>query len=215
MDLNVNIDLAKLKALPRPLKVVAGVILFDLLLVALALLAFSDMVDERQARVDQLRGELSRLRHQSAELRKDINEYPDLLARYNDAAAKGIFSGLDRLKLVNEVQDYAGQHHLANLHYKLEAEKLSVSGDAKYRLDSTIVTLENGALLDTDATAFWDRVFDRLPTHYQVAEASLERMHDIDQALLGDIRSGRAASAVAAKIIFRTQSLVPTAQERQ
>ncbi len=215
MDLNVNIDLAKLKALPRPLKVVTAVILADLLLVGAILLAFSDMVDERLARVDQLRGELSRLRHENVELHRQIDHYPEMLARYNAAVAGGIFASLDRLKLVNEAQDYGGQHHLANLHYKLEAEKAAPAGTAKYRLDSTVVTFESGALLDTDAMAFWDAVFSHLPTHYQVAEASLERLHDINPRMLADIRSGRPVSAVAAKITFRAESLSSTAPEGQ
>lgn len=214
MDLNFKIDAEKLKALPLPLKIVGAVILGDLLVIIISWLLFDDMLSERVGAVDNLRAQAAQVRRQSLDFRKQIDQYPQLLAQYNDAIAKGILVDVDRLKLVNEAQDSATRNHLADLHFKVESEKLDRTAGPHYRLDSTMVSFESGALLDTQAMAFWDEVLNRLPAHYQVVEARLERKRDVDPAALADIRAGRPVSLLTMKISFRLQSLRST-QEGQ
>lgn len=214
MDLNFKIDAEKLKALPLRLKIVGGVILADLLVVFFCWLLFDDMLSERVAVVERLRGQVGQLHKQGTDFRHQIDQYPQLLEQYKDALAKGVLTDLDRLKLVNEAQDAATRNHLPDLHFKVESEKLSRDTGPHYRLDSTMVSFESGALLDTQAMAFWDDVLNHLPAHYQVVDAHLEKKRDIEAPVLADIRAGRPVSLVGMKISFRVQSL-RQAQEGQ
>ncbi|HIJ63639.1 MAG TPA: hypothetical protein HPQ04_13170 [Rhodospirillaceae bacterium] len=215
MDLNFKIDVEQLKALPLHLKIVGGVILADLLVVLVCWLLFDDMLSERVAVVDGLRGQVAQLRRQSADFRKQIDQYPQLLVQYNDAVAKGILTEVDRLKLVNEAQDTATRNHLPDLHFKVESEPLIRESGPRFRFDSTLVTFESTALLDTQVMAFWDEVLNRLPAHYQVVEAKLERKKDVDAAAIGEIRAGRPVSLVGMKLSFRIQALRSAQQEGQ
>jgi hypothetical protein len=226
MDLNVKIDPAKLKLLPRSLKVVLVVLLADLILLAAANLLLSDEVEQREAQVGQLRAQLGQLRHQNTEVRRQIAEYPQLSKRYEDAIAKGVMAGLNRLQLVNNAEALATRHHLSDLHFKVEGETAVAATaaaptgrssapppKAKFVPEATIVTFDSGALLDSHAMDFWDDVLNGLPTHYRVVEASLERIHDIDGKVLASVRAGQPASPVKMKIAFRAVTLHPASQE--
>lgn len=215
MDLNFKFDVEKLKALPLPLKIVGGVILGDLLVVIICWLLFDDMLSERVSSVDNLHRQVAQLRRQSADFRKQIDMYPQLLAQYKDALAKGILVDVDRLKLVNEAQDSGTHSHLADLHFKVESEKLNRDTGPHFRLDSTMVTFESGALLDTQVMSFWDEVLNRLPAHYQIVEARLDRKKEVDPAAVADIRAGKPVSLISMKIAFRIESLRSTQQEGQ
>ena len=214
MDLNFKFDVEKLKALPLPLRIVGAVILGDLLVLIICWLLFDDMLSERVAVVDNLRAQAAQVRRQSSDYRKQIDQYPQLLAQYNEAIAKGVLVDVDRLKLVNEAQDSATHNHLADLHFKVESEKLNRDAGPHYRLDSTMVTFDSGALLDTQAMAFWDEVLNHLPAHYQGVEARLERKREVDPSVIAEIRAGKPVSLVNMKIAFRLQSLHST-QEGQ
>ena len=213
MEIDSVVIKEKLKALPRPLKIVALVILGDLLLIGAALVALDEQVSVDQARSDQLRGQLTQLRRQNNDLRTQVAHYPDLLKHYDEAVAKGMLTPLDRIKLVNEVQDSAASHQIANLHYKLEDEDIKADPKERLHLVSTRVILENSGLLDTDTLSFWDDVLAAVPAHYQVLEASLERSRDPDAVALGEIRNGRTLPLLNAKISFRAASLQKPVQE--
>ncbi|HIJ38900.1 MAG TPA: hypothetical protein HPP80_08400 [Rhodospirillaceae bacterium] len=215
MDINIALHVEKIKALPRPLKIVAAVILFDFLLVGFSWLLLSDLLDERSSEIQQTRSQAALLRKQNSDLRKQIDQYPVFLARYNDALGKGIMTEIDRLKVVSEAQDLAVRHHLVDLHFKVEGELQKIETNSHFQLDNTIITFDSGALLDQQVLAFWDEVLGRLPTHYQVQELTLERRRDPDGNAQADIRAGRPVSTLGMKISFKTQALRPIAAEGQ
>lgn len=212
MNLKLQFDREKLKALPRRLKIVFAVILAELIVIAGAYV-LGDELDEREARVVQLRAQLTQARQQTADLRRQIDQYPELRRRYEAALEKGITGNLDAVKLVTDAQDSATRHYLANLRYKVEPQVPKGTVPEKYRAGSTLVNFESGALLDTDAMAFWDEILQSLPSHYHVVEASLERTGEIDANLLKDLRAGRPASAVRVKMSFQWLALRATVPE--
>ena len=215
MNLDAKQIVAKVKALPRALRIVVTVAVADLVLVAAAMFILNSQMEESQSHVDQLHDQLNQLRKQNVDLRKEMGEYPDLLNRYNRAVEQGVMVKTDRLKLVNGAQDRSGHFHIPDLHYKLETEDKGAAPTGKYRIESTLVTFENGGLLDTEVMAFWDELLANLPAHYRMAEAVLERKRDIDSRLLSDIRAGRPAATVAVKLTFHWTSLQPVVKEGQ
>ncbi len=206
MALNVRIDGKWLKALPRRLQIVFLLIFVEILVIVGAYV-MSDELDAAEARVTQLRSRLTQVRQQSADLRRQIEQYPELRRRYDVALEKGITGNLDAVKLATDAQDLAGRHYLANLRYKVETQPLQGGGGEKYRAGSTLVSFESGALLDIDAMSFWDEILQSLPSHYHVVEASLERTGEIDANLLNNLRAGRPASAVRVKMSFQWLAL--------
>ena len=215
MELDTKQLVAKFMSLPRGLRIVSAVAAGDLVFVAAAMFVLNSQMEDQQAHVDELHSKFNQLRKQNTDIRKEMGEYPDLLNRYNVAIEKGIMAKTDRLKLVNGAQDRSSHFHIPDLHYKLETESKVPSQNVKYHLDSTLVTFENGGLLDTEMMAFWDELLANLPAHYRVAEATLERKHDVDARLISDIRAGRLASTVSARLTFHWTSLQPVGKEEQ
>lgn len=212
MAANVRFDREGLKALPRRLKIVFLVILAELIVICAAYF-LSDALDEQEAHVAELRSQLAQARRQGAELRRQIDQYPEMRANYDAAMEKGITGNLDAVKLITDAQDMAAHLYLANLRYKVEAQAPTGAATGKYRVGSTLISFESGALLDTDAMTFWDNVLTSLPSHYHVVEASLERAGDIDSNTLSDIRAGRPTSVVRVKMSLQWLSLRSATQE--
>lgn len=213
---DINIDMAKLKALPRRLKVVIGVVVVDALFLVAAYVVLDNMMAERVARIDQRKTALVQLRKQDAELHKQADEYPALRQRYEAAIAAGLTAPLDRLTLIQGVQDSAGHHHLSDLHYKLTADASRPEAtNPHFRTETDRVVFDNGGLLDTDVLAFWKDVLARANGHYQIAEISLERFGDVDAAVLGNIRRGNPVSLVKAHFDLQWTGLQPTTQGAQ
>ncbi len=208
----MTFDREKLKALPRRLKIVFAVILAELIVI-MGAYVLGDELDEREARVVQLRSQLTQARQQTADLRRQIDQYPELRRRYDAAIEKGIAGNLDAVKLITDAQDSAARHYLANLRYKVEPLVQKGTAAEKYRIGATLVNFESGAVLDTDAMAFWDEILRSLPSHYHIVEASLERTGEIDANLLNNLRAGRPVSAVRVKMSFQWLSLHSTMPE--
>jgi hypothetical protein len=206
----IDLSFAKLAALPRRLKIVVLVILLDLLLIAAAAFVDSGDLGEQAARVGQLRGQVAQLRRQGGELRSQIARYSDLLDVYNRAVAAGLLQRPDGTRLVSAITGYAGQCHLVDLHYRLEAEDVTKDPKARYQPSVTVVSLESGATLDSDVMTFWDDVLDSLPAHYRVNEATIERTRSLTPSVLADLRAGRPVSLVNARLSLRWSSLQKT-----
>jgi cell division protein FtsL len=213
MAVDLGALMAKLKSLPRPLKIVCAVILADLLALGGTYFIYDDLLSDQQAEVDQLRGQFAQARRQNTELHRQITQYPQLVELFEAARRKGMLDSLDRMKLVNDAQAYASDRRIGSLHYKLDPEDVKTEAGAKYRLTTTQATFEGGALLDGDAMAFWDDLLGNLPSHYKVTEASLERLRDVNPPLLAEIRAGHPVSLVGVKLSFRWSGLRPAAQD--
>ena len=214
MNLSASIDVEKLKALPRRLKIVGGVVAGGLAFILTAFLIDSGLNDQ-EVQVGQLRGRLSQLRQQSADLRRQVDQYPELRAHYESAIKSGILAPFDRVGLVNNAQDLAGRYHLANLTYSLDPQNSGTAAAGKYQQGAVLVDFENGGLLDVDVMAFWDELLTDLPAHYKVVSASLDRTGSIDGAFLNAVRTGQPASLLHAKVEFMWIALHPSGQDTQ
>lgn len=205
-------DFARLNALPRRLKVVLAVVLVELLII-LGAYWVDDSLVEQEAKVAQLRSQLLLSRRQSAELRRQIDQYPQLRGRYAAALERGVFDSPNAVKFIADAESMAARHFLLNLRYKVEPQVAPPVAREKYSVGWTQVSFESGALLDGDAMDFWDEVLQSLPSHYHVVEASLERAADIDGTLLNELRAGRPVAAVRVRLSFQWLSLRTAAQE--
>jgi len=210
---DINIDLAKLRALPLRLKVVAAVIAVDAVFLLAAYMALDNLMAERVARIDRLKASFTQLRKQNTDIHKQLDEYPALRQRYETAIAAGLAVPLDRLALVQAAQDSAGHHHLNDLHYKLTAEATGpeANNNPHFHTESDRIVLDNGGLLDTDVLAFWRDVATRVDGHYRIAEITLERSGEIDAASLGNIRRGNPISLLKAHFDLQWTGLQATA----
>jgi hypothetical protein len=211
MDLNLAINLDTLKGLPRRLKITVAIIAVEVILIGASFM-LSDEIEEAAARVVQLRNQLTQVRQQNTNLRRQIDQYPELMRRFKVAVDKGIFTDLNRVKMVSDAETVANGLHLGDLRYKLELKDPQGGGFGKYRLGAVLISFESGALLDTEAMTFWDTVLSTVPAYYHVVDASLERAAEVDSGLLTNVRAGRPASAVRAKISFFWAGLRPPGQ---
>jgi hypothetical protein len=215
MEIDVKALIEKAKGLPRPLKIVGIILALEIIAVGAAELILSDELEDRQSRVNQLRADLSQVRKQNADARKQISQYPDMLVHYNQAIAGGVTANIDRLKLLNDVQDFAVHRFVGGLHYKLDTDSEKPDPKVKYHLESTSAAFDGGGLLDTEVLALWDDIFTDVPAHYRVTEAFIERRRDVDNSLLADIRAGRPAAMLGMRLSLRWSSLRPNSQETQ
>jgi len=209
----ISMDFAILKKMPLRLKVIAGFIAFDLLVLILGYVVLNDVMAQRVADVDRLRASVSEVRRQNAELRRLVDEYPDLRQHYDGAVASGITVPLDRLALVKFAQDWAAHHHLSDFHYRLAAESAKPAVSPRYRVDTQRIVFENGGLLDSDERAFLQDLMAQQPGHFRLAEIEIARIHDIDAPFLAGIRRGNFAPALKAKIDLQWVGVQPKSPE--
>jgi hypothetical protein len=196
----ISIDLDKLKRVPLRLKVIAGVLVLDVLVLGLGYVVLNDVMALRVAQVDQLRNNVSQVRKQNVDLRRLADEYPDLRRRYDAAMADGIAAPLDRLALVGFAQGWAAHHHLSDLHYRLAAEPGKPAASQRYRVDTERVVFDHGGLLDGDVRDFIQALMAQQPGHFRVAEIQIERVRDIDASYLAAARYGTLPATLKSKI---------------
>jgi len=209
----IAIDIDKLKRMPLRLKVMAGFIALDLLVLVLGYVVLNDVMAQRVAEVDRLRAGVSEVRRQNADLRRQVDEYPELRQRYDGAIAAGIAAPLDRLALVKFAQDWAAHHHLSDFHYRLAADSAKPAASPRYRVDTERIVFENGGLLDSDERTFLQDLLARQPGHFRLAEIEISRIHDIDSAYLTNIRHGNFTPALKAKIDLQWVGVQPKSPE--
>jgi len=211
-SLNLNIDLAKVKDLPRRLKVVLGVLVVELVILLTGYLILDDVMADRVAQVDQLRANLNQLRRKNVQLRQDLERYPALRQRYDEAMERGIANPLDRAGVVNAARDWSDQHRLGDLRYRLMPDPAKPAASARYLVETDHVQFESTALLDTDALAFWGTILTQQPYHYRIAGFELERVHDVDGVVLDTLRRGGVAPLVKSKIDLIWTGIQPNLQ---
>ena len=195
-----NIDMQKLKAVPTRLKVVSGIVAFDLTVLLLGYLVLDDLMSERAAAVDRLRMELSQARQQNSELHKQVDTYPQLRHQFDEIMATGLTAAFDRANYAQFAQGKATQYHLTDLQFRVAGEAGDHPHSTKYRQAVDRAVFENGGILDTDAMSFWAALLDQARGHYRIVEASLDRMQDVSPLLLSGIKQGGNPSDLKAKI---------------
>jgi len=213
VDINLEIDIKKLRALPLRVKVVAGIIAFDLAFLLLGYMVLDDVMAARVDAVERARTQLAEVRRQNADLRRQLDEYPALRRRFDDQIAEGLASSLDRLKLVQYAQSQAAARHLGDLHFRVADETGEHERSTKYRVEMDRIAFENGGLLDIDAVSFWDAIAAQAQGHFRIVEASLERTQDVNPGVLTAIRHGNPVSLLKAKIEFQWIGVPPLDQE--
>ena len=209
----LSIDLEKFGKMPLRLKVIAGVIALDLVILGLNYVFLSDLMVQRAAEVERLRASVSEVRKQNVSLRQLVDEYPNLRQRYDSAIAAGLSVPLDRLALVKFAQDWAAHHHLLDLHYRLADDTANAAASPKLRVDTQRVVFENGGLFDTDERAFLQDLLAQQPGHFRLAEIEISRIHDIDAALLAGARRGSFLPVLKAKIDLQWVGVQPKIAE--
>lgn len=212
VDINIEIDIKKLRALPTRLKVVAGIIAFDFAVLLLGYMVLDDVMAERVEAVERARTQLAEVRRQNADLRKQLDEYPRMRQRYDEEVASGLASSLDRLTLVQYAQSQAASRHLGDLHFRVADEAGEREHSKKYRVEMDRIAFESGGLLDTDAVSFWDAIAVQSQGHFRIVEASLERTQDVNTGVLTAIRHGNPVSLLKAKIEFQWIGIPPLDQ---
>src|SRR5579863_4828445 len=144
-----NVWLKKFRALPLRLKILGGVIVFDLFVLVLGYMVLDDVMAERVAAVEQARAQLTEAKRQNAELRRQLDSYPQLRHHYDDVIASGLMATLDRRNFVQFAQGQAAQHYLSDLRFRLADEPGEHEHSPKYRVEIDRVVFESGGLLDT------------------------------------------------------------------
>ena len=214
MDM-LNVWLKKLRDFPLRLKILGGVIAFDLFVLVLGYLVLDDVMAERVAAVDQARAQLTEAKKQNADLRRQLDSYPQLRHHYDDVISSGLAASLDRRGFVQFAQSQATQHYLTDLRFRLADEPGDREHSPQYRVEIDRVVFESGGLLDTEAISFWEALLAQANGHYRVAEASLERVQEINPVVLGAVRRGTPISLLKAKIDMQWIGVRPLDQEGQ
>ena len=209
----INIGISKLRAFPLRLKVVGGIIALDLGVLLLGYMVLDDVMAERAALVERTRVQLADAKRQSMDLKKQVDSYPQLRRQYDEAIEAGLTTSLDRQDFVQFAQGEAGRHYLSDLRFRLSDEPGDHEHSARYRVDIDRIIFENGGLLDTEAISFWAAVLAQAKGHYRLAEASIERVQDIDPAVLSAIRHGNPVTVLRAKIDMQWIGVRPLNQE--
>jgi hypothetical protein len=215
MNVNFRAILEKLSRLPRVIQVLAAILVFDVILTAGVYFEFDDIVSARLQSVSELQAKLDRTRAEIGTVRADINRVPELRRKYDTAMLEGIVLPKDRLKLVQVAQDSGSRFHLTQFHYRLDPDQIEAANASatNYRQSHTVVTFEGGALLDSDAAAFWEEILSGLSAHYTVNEADLERVYMPDASSLAAIRSGGTLGLVKTTLSFDWVSLLPPGKD--
>jgi len=210
---DIKLWLSKLRALPLRLKILGGVIAFDLCVLLLGYIVLDDVMAERVAAVENVRSQLTETKRLNADLRKQLESYPQLRSQYDAVIAAGLTGSLDRREFVQFAQGQAARHYVGDLRFRLADEPGEHDHSAKYRVEVDRIVFEGGGLLDTDAVSFWDSLLTQAKGHYRVAEATIERAQDVTPMVLMAIRRGNSPSVLRTKIDMQWIGVRPLDQE--
>jgi hypothetical protein len=213
--MQVNLDLARLKALPKRIKMVGLVLAVELTVLLSGYLLLDDMMADRVSHVSQLRGSLLQLRHRNEQLRSDLNRYPELRRRYDEALAAGLGNPLDRPGLIAFAKDSSDRHRLSDLRYRLAGDGAKPVSSPKYVVENDEVEFEFGALLDDDVRAFWTDLAAQQPGHFRLVSFELTRQHDPDDSVLTALRRGSFPALLQGKLTLRWTGVQPNLQAVQ
>jgi len=212
---SLDFDLKKLRALPRRLKVVFGVLAVELIILLSGYLLLDDLMADRVAEVDRLRANLTQLRHKNTQQRQDLDRYPLLRKHYDEAIAAGLGSPLDRAGVVNAARDWSDNHRLVDLRYRLVPDTAKPAGSPRYVIENDLVEFECGALVDTDILSFWSNVLAQQAGHYRIASFAMERQRALDESVLTAVRHGSVVALLQSKIGLVWTGAEPNLQGRQ
>jgi len=208
----LDIDLAKLKELPLRLKIVLGVLAIELVILLAGYLILDDAMASRVAEVDRLRAGLSQLRRKNAQLLQDLDHYPALKRRYDEAMARGLGNPLDRAGVVSAARDWSDRHRLTDLRFRLMPDPAKAAGSPHYVVENDQVEFEDGGVFDSDVLDFWNALLAQQPGHYRIAGFSLERSHEVDEPTLNSLRHGTLTPLLKSKIDLVWTGIQPNVQ---
>jgi|GEM_PF-2531392 len=162
--------------LPPGLFLAGIILLLDLLLALVVPLVLSDDMDERQTRLDILRGQV-------AMAQKQANDGGTALAGNADQAQKlapllaasGPEATPDRLTLLRLLEDKRKSHDLPDLRYRLGAEAATVISGSGIEIVARPVAVESSALTAGALTAFWRDLLASAPGASRLDRAEWER----------------------------------------
>lgn len=206
------LDREKIKAWPLRLKVSLGTIGCGLTIILLSGL-LGDSLSEQAGEVVRLRSDLNRMRAQTAELRKQVERYPELKKQYLQILAAGLTAAPDRVTFLKNAQSLASENRVQELTYKLDVEPLKAAPFGKFQVNSILVNFESSSALDVDSLNFWSDVLSSLPGHFQVAKAVLERKRVLDPPTLAALKGKQNVTLVHSVLTFRWITLVPPGSE--
>lgn len=210
--MQINFDLARLKALPKRIRMVGLALAVELTILLSGYLLLDDMMADRVAHVTQLRGSLLQLRRRNEQLRADLNRYPELRRRSDEALAAGLGNPLDRPGLIAYAKDSSDRHRLSNLRYRLAGDAAKPLSSPKYVVENDQVDFEFGALVDDDMRAFWADLMAAQPGHFRIVSFELARQLDLDDSVLAALRHGSFPALLQGKLTLRWTGVQPNLQ---
>jgi hypothetical protein len=203
-----------IKSWPRRLKLSFAVIIGGIGLILISTL-LNDVLNDQSLEVARLRDQLNGLRAQTANLRRQVEQYPELRRHYEQAVAAGLLNAPDRVNMLQTAQERASHYSFADLTYKLDVEDIHPAPLGRFHINAVRVAFELGAPLDIDVLSFWDDLLASIPGHYQIVNASIDRVGELDAKMLAELKSHHPVSLVKAKLTLHWMALGAPGQDAQ
>lgn len=210
--MEIKLDFSRFKAYPRRIKLVGLALVVELAVLLSGYLLLDDMMADRVTQVTQLRSSLQQLRRKNEQLRGELNNYPQLRQRHDEALASGLANPLDRPHLIEFAKDLSDRRRLSDLRYRLATDMSKPISSPKYVIENDQVEFEFGGLLDGDVRAFCQDIVGSQPGHFRIAAFELERKHDPDAVVLSALRRGSFPALLQGKIELRWTGVQPNLQ---
>ena len=208
-----KIDLSRLKALPKRLKVVGIILAAELAILASGYLILDDAMADRVSEVSTLRGDLQQAKRQNEQYKTDLARYPEIRKEYDEALAVGITVPFDGRNVIGAAKALGERYRLSNVQFKLgpmdgmknvSTPRIVVENDdAEFKFD---------ALLDGDVRSFWRDLAASAPGHFRVRSFEIERQHDVDEATLLQLRQGTYPALLQARLDLLWTGVRPNLQ---
>ena len=155
--MNISMALKDLRAKLPPGSFVAGVVLLlDLLTALVVPLVLSDEMDERQTRLDILRGQVAMAQKQANDAGAALAGTGDQLTKVAPLlAASGPDAIPDRLRLLWGLDEVRKSHDLPSLRYRLSPESATPIMGSALEIVSRPVSLELSAGTPAEMAGLW------------------------------------------------------------
>jgi uncharacterized protein (DUF2236 family) len=168
---------------------------------AVFLLVLEPMRTDADNHLNAVRGEISTLQANIENVKAELASFNENLPKYEALKVSGFFSPQDRFEIGRYLEDLKTRSGISGFSYKIADIQRIANTDAdtaKLRLISSRIELDSVmTLLDTGFYNLLTVLPQSFPQQVRIESFSVKRTGKIDDALLENVRQGKASPLVA------------------
>lgn len=197
----------------KRLLVLAVLIGLNALIATAYFLWLSPSLEEAQAKLAGINGDISTLRGKIQNTKQELAEYQTNLPAYEAMKSNGFMSGQDRFQITRDLD--AVRQNAGGIGFNFRIDDLKTidsqaARDAGMKVVDSRINIDNiTTLLDLDIYSFVNRMQREFPAHLRLSSIRIERKDKLNRATLARLQRKDNVALINANLVFDWITYVP------